>query len=403
MEERTQAYLRGQFREHYQNRQVQLPPAADRREWGYIPWTGGSGTTMIRHRSLLELGSIDGFLERKRPRHVYFSAGRYDDPGAETMAAKGWQAADLVFDLDADHLPGVDPATTAYSDMLAACKDALYRLLDFLEDDFGFEDLTIVFSGGRGYHVHVRDASIRELDRDHRREIVEYVRGHGVSFDRLVDTELVGGTVGRESPADKRTLDTTGGWSARGHDRVVAFVDELADLSEEDALARLREIDGIGAGKAEAIATAIDERADAIRRGNVDVHPAFVTLVRHLIEETVRDQRAPIDEPVTTDVNRLIRLPGSLHGGSGLAVRRIDRDELDSFDPLVDAIPETFRDGTIRVDVTDLEGLAPPESPDLAEFTFGGDSFTIAAGSQSVPKHVGVFLLARGHADKEKE
>jgi DNA primase small subunit len=287
--------------------------------------------------------------------------------------------------------------------MLAACKGALYRLLDFLEDDFGFEDLTIVFSGGRGYHVHVRDESILDLDRDHRREIVEYVRGHEVSFDRLVTTETVAGAIGRSSPADKRTLDTTGGWSGRVHEALLAFVDELAEMDEDDATDRLREIDGIGAGKADAIVTAIDEQRDAITRGNVDVHPAFVTLAQHVTEQTVTSQRAPIDEPVTTDINRLIRLPGSLHGGSGLAVRRIDRGELDAFEPLRDAVPETFRGQTIRVDVTDLEGLAPRGDPEIADLTIGGDSFTIAAGSQSLPEHVGIFLLARGHATKEKE
>jgi DNA primase small subunit len=403
MEERTQAYLRGRFRDHYRTQQVTLPPAADRREWGHIPWTAGSETTMVRHRSLLDLGSIDGFLERKRPRHVYFSAGRYDDPGAGSMAAKGWQSADLVFDLDADHLPSVDPTTTSYREMLDACKDALFRLLDFLENDFGFEDLTIVFSGGRGYHVHVRDESVLALDREHRREIVEYVRGHEVSFDRLVTTETVAGAIGRSSPADKRTLDPTGGWSGRVHGRLLDLVDELTAMEEEDAVTRLREIDGIGEGKAEAIATAIDEQREAVARGNVDVHPAFVTLAQHITEQTVGEQRAPIDEPVTTDTNRLIRLPGSLHGGSGLAVQRINRNELDEFEPLRDAVPETFRGQTIRIDVTDLDGLAPAENPEIAELEIGGDSFTIAGGSQSVPEHVGIFLLARGHADKEKE
>jgi len=52
--------------------------------------------------------------------------------------------------------------------MLAECKQALLRLLDFLEDDFSFDDLTVVFSGGRGYHVHVRDESVRELDSEAR-------------------------------------------------------------------------------------------------------------------------------------------------------------------------------------------------------------------------------------------
>ncbi|MFB6149644.1 MAG: DNA primase small subunit domain-containing protein, partial [Halobacteriales archaeon] len=158
MEERTRAYLRGRFRDHYRRVSPTLPPAAERREWGYIPWTGGSGTTMVRHQSLLDIGDLGDFLQRQRPQHVYFSAGRYQTPGAGTMDAKGWQGSDLIFDLDADHLPDVTPEEDSYRSMLAACKDALLRLLDFLRADFGFDDsqLAVVFSGGRGYHVHVR-------------------------------------------------------------------------------------------------------------------------------------------------------------------------------------------------------------------------------------------------------
>ena len=148
MNERTRAYLRGRFGDYYRNTERALPPAPERREWGYIPWSSG-GTTMIRHKSVLDLGDVDGFLSRERPRHVYFSAGRYRDPGAGSMGGKGWQAADLVFDLDADHLPGVDPGESSYAEMLAACKDELWDLLDLLESDFGFEETRVVFSGGR--------------------------------------------------------------------------------------------------------------------------------------------------------------------------------------------------------------------------------------------------------------
>jgi DNA primase small subunit len=45
---------------------------------------------------------------------------------------------------------------------------------------------------------------------------------------------------------------------------------------------------------------------------------------------------AHIDEPVTTDIHRLIRLQGSLHGKTGFAVTRV-RD-LEAFDPFRDAI-----------------------------------------------------------------
>ncbi|EMA23522.1 DNA primase small subunit PriS [Haloarcula argentinensis] len=392
MEERTRAYLRGRFGDHYRQASVTPPPAANEREWGFIPWTEGPGETMVRHRSLLDLGEIEDFLGRRKPRHVYFSAGRYDEPSASTMSDKGWRSSDLVFDLDADHLPSVVLGEDSYAEMLAKCKDALLRLLDFLEEDFGFDDLTVVFSGGRGYHVHVRDERIRHLERDARREIVDYVRGIGLEFDELVDEESVAGTAGRSSPAQKRTLSTEGGWSARAHRHMLAVVDDLLAMEEADALDRLQEYDGIGEGKATAALNAARSNYEQLEAGNIDVHPAFYQLAKILLHEVVAADNAPIDEPVTTDTNRLIRLPGSLHGGSGLEVQRIDREDIDAFDPLVDPVPETFRGHDITVEVTD-GGLVELD----------GDSFTLEAGNQTVPEHVGVFLMARGRAEKGKE
>jgi DNA primase small subunit len=121
-----------------------------------------------------------------------------------------------------------------------------------------------------------------------------------------------------------------------------------------------------------------------------------------LTEDVLETESAPIDEPVTTDTNRLIRLPGSLHGGTGLAVTRVDRDALDSFRPLADAVPEQFVGQEIRIDVPDLDDL-PGTGAERGEIELGGDSFTITEGAQIVPEYVGVYLMARGHAEKEKE
>ena len=397
MEARTREYLRGRFGDHYRRlartEGVPAPPAANEREWGYIPFSTG-GTTMVRHESLLDLtggADLGAFLARERPRHAYFSAGRYDHPGEDSMGAKGWRGSDLVFDIDADHLPGVDPETDAYGEMLDAGKDALFDLLDFLETDFGFEDVLLVFSGGRGYHAHVRDPAVQELGREERREVVDYVRGIGLTFDGLVRHEQVEG-LGRKTPADKRTLPTDGGWAARVHRHLIGLVEELLAAEEEAALARLREFDGIGEGKARAALRAARENRETIEEGNVDVHPAFYGVARGLFERVREADGAPIDEPVTTDINRLIRLPGSLHGGTGLRVCRIDREDLDGFDPLVDAVPDTFTGNRIMVEVTE------PLSVSLA-----GEKFNLDGGVQSVPEHLGVFAMARGHAEKARE
>jgi DNA primase small subunit len=391
MEERTRAYLRGRFRDHYRRTEITPPPEANEREWGYIPWTESPGTTMVRHRSLLELGDLSEFLVRKRPRHVYFSAGRYRDPSAGSMTEKEWRSSDLVFDLDADHLPRVTLGEDSYAEMLSKCKEALYRLLDFLEDDFGFRETEIVFSGGRGYHVHVRDENVLHLEREHRREIVDYVRGIGLEFEHLIETETVAG-LGRKTPTERRRLRTEGGWGARTHGRFMAFVDEVLAMDEADALERLQTFDGIGEGKATATLNAARNNREQLEAGNVTVHTAVAQLAERFAKRAVEADNAPIDEPVTTDTNRLIRLPGSLHGGSGLETVRLERDELDAFDPLVDAVPETFTGHEITVDVTDG-----------GEVELGGDSFTVSEGDQSLPEYVAVFLMARGRAEKEKE
>ena len=386
MQERTRAYLRGRFGDHYRRVDFSPPPDANEREWGYVPWTEGPGETMVRHRSLLDTGSLGDFLPRERPKHVYFSAGRYEHPGASTMGGKEWRSSDLIFDLDADHLPSVVLGEDSYAEMLAKCKDALLRLLDFLEADFGFEDLTVVFSGGRGYHVHVRDESVRELDSDARREIVDYVRAIDLDTDGLIRTVSDRGTT-------KRVLRTEGGWGARVHDELVRYADNLREMGEDAAREELMELDGIGEGRAETILGAFDRNPTAVREGNVEAGgPGVRRLVSALASRVTAADAAPIDEPVTTDTRRLIRLPGTLHGGSALVVTPLDRDELADFDPLRDAVPDRFVGRDIRIE-TDADRTVE----------LNGERVRVESGRNTVPEFAGAFLMARGEARKAPE
>jgi len=327
---------------------------------------------MLRHQSLYDLGDVDTFFADNAPRHAYFSAARYDDPGASTMSQKGWRSADLVFDLDADHLPGVDPDATSYPEMLAECKQALLRLLDFLEDDFSFDDLTVVFSGGRGYHVHVRDESVRELDSEARREVVDYVRAIDLDTEGLIRTVSERGTT-------KRVLRTEGGWGARVHEALIEYADDLREMDAEDARERLMELDGIGEGRAETILGAFDRNPTAVREGNVEAGgPGVRRLVSALAARVTATDTAPIDEPVTTDTRRLIRLPRTLHGGSGLVVTPIDRDDLDAFDPLRDAVPDRFVGREIRIE-TDVDRTVE----------LNGERVRVEPGRNTVPEFAG--------------
>jgi DNA primase small subunit len=184
-------------------------------------------------------------------------------------------------------------------------------------------------------------------------------------------------------------LKTEGGWGRRTHRRLLSFVEELREMDDADAVSRLTELDGIGEKRARTVLGAFESTPEAVRTGNLEAGgPGVRTLVEALAAEVVRAETAPIDEPVTTDLRRLIRFPGSLHGGTGLVVRRIPLDDVDTFDPLVDAVAEPFTTREVDVEVTEPGPVS-----------LGGDSFRMEEGIVTVRESLGVFLLARGRAE----
>lgn len=100
----------------------------------------------------------------------------------------------------------------------------------------------------------------------------------------------------------------------------------------------------------------------------------------------LKERAALADEPVTTDIKRLIRLPTSLHGGSGFRVTPLSMGELEEFDPLIDAVVFGTRD--IQVD------LAMPLSMDIL-----GSTYNLKKGVSTVPEALAVFLCCRGVAE----
>ena len=92
------------------------------------------------------------------------------------------------------------------------------------------------------------------------------------------------------------------------------------------------------------------------------------------------------DEPVTTDTKRLIRLPTSLHGGSGMRVQPFQLRDLHDFEPLVDAV--VFPDREVRVDLLHK-----------VRIVLLGSTYELEKGINTVPEAVAVFLCCRGMAE----
>ena len=70
----------------------------------FIPFGGG---TPIRHKAFSDMNEVRKFI-CERPQHsCFYSTAYWKKPHELKMADKNWLGADLIFDLDGDHLPGV--------------------------------------------------------------------------------------------------------------------------------------------------------------------------------------------------------------------------------------------------------------------------------------------------------
>src|SRR5437879_3477852 len=94
--------IRQKFQQYYLDpkRQLDPPPNPSEREYGFLLF---NGKFMVRHRSFKDPTSLLTAVRDLVPSHVYFSTAYYREPTAP-MEQKGWIGADLVFDIDADHL-----------------------------------------------------------------------------------------------------------------------------------------------------------------------------------------------------------------------------------------------------------------------------------------------------------
>ena len=375
MKPATLEFLKKRFSAYYNGElkgagAVFTPTSMPQREWGFLFFSESVKAGMRRHLTFPDETDLSAYLKTMSPAHVYYSTAYYAHPSAATMAEKEWLGADLIFDLDADHI-----VKGAYDMMLARVKEDLYKLIDMLTGELGFSkhDLKINFSGGRGYHIHIPTLAVRSFSSAERRELVNYVSGTGLSLDTMLSSPK----------AD--------GWQGRYR---AALSDELERIQRMPALearAYLSGLSGISEKSADYFYKSLGEL-----RGKFQINPeslrenkvikALTSAENEVFQSAVLEYAAQADEPVTTDIKRLIRHPGSLHGGSGMRVTPIPLEDLDDFDPLIDAV--VF--GEDQITVTTKFKVTMP---------ILGNTYEVLQGTSKVPEALAVFLCARGIAE----
>ena len=373
-----------------------LPERFGRREFGFMFF---DRTFVQRHMGFSRADEIRRFLISQVPAHCYYSTAYYRDPGAPTMEEKTWLGADLIFDLDADHLTGADKMT--YTEMLERIKKEMMNLVDsFICGDLGFDEkeVSIVFSGGRGYHAHVSSPRVLTLGSPERREIVDYVTSKGLSIDwAFPEKNTVTSAVGRGN--QKHTNYTTdrlvpgpgsGGWRLRMRNGLSTVVEDILSMDMKELKKKYPGIEKTADKTLLGVRNDVGSSKNSLFERNTMAtlkKKSQEILLKILTEDVIVSLAGEVDEPVTADVKRLIRLPGSVHGKSGLRVTPLSRDGLDDFDPLKDAVPAEYSHDPVKITMKRD-----------SEITILGEKMSLK-GETEVPEYAAVFLTGRKMAD----
>jgi DNA primase small subunit len=379
MDEGSLTVLRRYFRQYYfkHSNRISAPRHMESREFGYFPFNG----QMIRHLSFSDIGTFRALLVREGPAGVYCSNSQYQDPAAE-MQKKGWIKAQLIFDIDADALklpcknehdawlckqcglkefglrPEVCPKckgnrilemTWACPKCIDGTKKEVFKLLDFLEEDFGISrsKASVYFSGNAGFHIEIGETQLDELDQHGRAEISDYLTAQGVLTTPFESVKL--------APNDP-------GW--RG--RIAKYVRDLPPGSKPFKSSEF-------------------EKRLVELTNDLDSNQA-----EHLIASAVALGSVKLDAMVTTDIHRVFRMPETLNNKTGLVKRKCT--DIVAFDPFVEgvALPEEDELISVRVDMCPQVALNGK--------TFGPIK---SPTSVKVPLFLGVYLISRGAARLE--
>jgi DNA primase small subunit len=405
------------FCSYYRNPGYLFPslPSFSQREYAFLLFRERA---MVRHKAFANTKSLSAFMRERVPSDVYHSCAYYENPDAD-MDKKGWAGADLVFDIDADHIPtscgklhdewkcsnpaclvsgglsgrGVTPEecpacggvkfetkTWACEQCIDTTRVEMRKLLDMLMNDFGFSEHEIhtYFSGHRGYHIHVENEVIRSLDTMARKEIVDYVSGIGLN---LIDKRKKKKTDDKDSPDILRLTNFI--WGGRLNKGMRQFI-KNATVENFREIGVMTNLDALLKDREEVLRRCFDEN---YWRSVNDV--GIGTWLR-IAEEVRKREAAQIDTVVTTDVHRLIRANGTLHGKTGLLKVEFPVKELDSFDPFVGAV--AFKEGTAKVQVS----KAP-------EFKLNGETFgPYRDEAAELPTAAAVLLILKGRAELQE-
>ncbi len=415
-------YLKRLFQVYYQEKQFEFPKVSsfNLREFGLIPWE--KKVYMKRHMIFDNPDVLRSYLIKDAPRHLYSSGSLYLKPDVPDMNNKEYQGCDFIIDIDVDHfytpckeqhdlwickdcgfegtgMPETCPKckgskftkiSWVCDQCLDAAKNEITKLIfNFLIPDFGIDEknLRIAFSGHRGYHLKIESEDIRKLNSEERREIVDYITGENINF------EILG--LNEKSNIIYGLLEENIGWSQKIMKKIIEVLNQPKNVIENMFLDE--NIFGFTSNYVTSFLNYKDDFLELISKGerNVWAIEGFgLTNWKKLLRGIVKLIGIELDGPVSIDIHRLIRYPGSLHGKTGFKVQEIELNELDDFNPLDESNekldPIVFYSKNITQKLEIVERALPITK--IKGTKYGP---YIQGEKIKVPHHIAIFLLCK--------
>lgn len=400
-------YLEKFFRDYYSKNKIAAPPAIEKREFGI----GKHGLKIAnRHLSFSNENDLNIYLRNEVPFYISYSAAYYEFPGRRPMNEKNFLKSDLIYEFDSDDIKcscqsehdswkcekcgatgkgNIERCTKCSShtsveqwvceNCLNETKKQVFFLLDFLEDDFAITDgISINFSGHKGYHVHVRNSEIQQLSKNARLELLDYLAASNLDI-KSRGYYLDKSTKRMHCPASKNAL----GWDKR-------ILSGITDLLENENTSEIAAAGGISNALAKSLLNEKNTIISELAKGILHQLPGTKTeKFWHAVAQYIVDKkRIFLDRQTSADITKIIRVPDTIHGSSGLLAKSVGVKDLKEFNPLKEATIKTEKEITVKVSRS-------------SKFYIAGQNFAAFENETvKLPEPAAVYLLARGAANE---
>ena len=419
------------FKEYYSKASLEVD-SIPRREFAFMTWDG----RMIRHQAHNNEESILEFAQQRAPKAIYASLSKYLDPShrlpknvdrktvncqecGESYKADGnnppcpscgvqnekadintkdRRAMTLAFDIDYGDIPGHTKRSP--KENLGAAARSTINLVNLLTKDLGFDQqsIHITFSGQKGFHIRVATENHplfshhAATDEFVRKTLINYVSGY--SF-KPMDFLLV--TAHAHSANTWHLKNYSSGWGKRFNESIeyiikMAFGDDETFRSvlemympwHEDKERKGTKKSLPSAKVIEGFKSACVKHGESILKGhNIrEMGDANATRLMSFALARARLRYASfVDSKVTADKARVLRIPGSIHGGSGMVCCTVPSVEhLNDMSWILDLQAELLGDEEVEVSISKV-----------ANTLYG----VYEPGEHKVPKNVAISMLCK--------